>query len=42
MNPAFEYVKQNDGVDSESSYPYEERSAECRFKREDVVATCTG
>lgn len=42
MNPAFEYVKTNDGVDSESSYPFEERTAECRFKPEDVVATCTG
>lgn len=42
MNPAFEYIRDNNGVDSEPPYPYEERSAECRFTREDVVATCTG
>ncbi|CAG9822441.1 unnamed protein product [Phaedon cochleariae] len=42
MDPAFEYVRQNNGVDSEPSYPFEERNAECRFRRENVVATCTG
>lgn len=42
MNPAFDYVKDNDGVDGEESYPFEEKTAECRFKRDDVVATCTG
>nr|UHM21920.1 cathepsin L15 [Zabrotes subfasciatus] len=42
MTPAYEYVRDNDGVDSEQSYPYEERTGECRFKRENVVLTCTG
>lgn len=42
MDPAFEYVKENDGVDSEPSYPFEEKEGECRFTRENVVATCTG
>nr|CAI5868954.1 unnamed protein product [Callosobruchus analis] len=42
MTPAYEYVRDNDGVDSEQSYPFEERTGECRFKREDVVVTCSG
>lgn len=42
MNPAFEYVKENDGVDSEASYPYEGKVGQCRFTPENVVATCTG
>ncbi|XP_074038120.1 procathepsin L [Leptinotarsa decemlineata] len=42
MNPAFEYVRDNKGVDSEQSYPFEEKDGECRFRREFVVATCTG
>ncbi|KAG5879820.1 hypothetical protein JTB14_007672 [Gonioctena quinquepunctata] len=42
MNPAFQYVRDNNGVDSEQSYPFEEKTSQCRFKREDVVATCTG
>ncbi|XP_060523574.1 procathepsin L-like [Cylas formicarius] len=43
MNPAFEYVRQNDGVDSEESYPYEGTdNQQCRFKPEDVVVKCTG
>ncbi|XP_056633760.1 cathepsin L-like isoform X1 [Diorhabda sublineata] len=42
MDPAFEYVRDNNGVDSEPSYPFEQKNGECRFKRENVVATCTG
>ncbi|KAG5879821.1 hypothetical protein JTB14_007673 [Gonioctena quinquepunctata] len=42
MDPAFEYVRDNNGVDSEQSYPFEEKTSQCRFRREDVVATCTG
>ena len=39
MNNAFEYIKQNDGIDSEKSYPYKAYDQKCRFKAEDVVAT---
>ncbi|XP_028130753.1 uncharacterized protein LOC114326559 [Diabrotica virgifera virgifera] len=42
MDPAFEYVRDNNGVDSDQSYPYEGVNGQCRFRREDVVATCTG
>lgn len=39
MNNAFEYIKQNDGIDSEKSYPYYASDEKCQFKPEDVVAT---
>jgi cathepsin L len=39
MIGAFEYIKQNNGIDSEKSYPYLAYDAKCRFKPEDVVAT---
>ena len=35
-------IKVNNGIDTESSYPYEARDATCRFKRADVGATDTG
>jgi hypothetical protein len=41
MNEAFQYIKANDGVDTEASYPYEAKDGKCRFKRESVGATDT-
>lgn len=42
MNCAFQYIKVNNGIDTEVSYPYEARDATCRFKRATVGATDTG
>ena len=39
MNNAFEYIKQNNGIDTEDSYPYQGTDEKCRFKAEDVGAT---
>lgn len=42
MDFAFEYVKQNKGIDTEDSYPYKARQAKCHFKKADVGADDTG
>jgi len=43
MDNAFQYVKENDGIDSESSYPYKARTGKkCGFKRSAVAADDTG
>jgi len=42
MDYAFTYIKENSGIDTESSYPYEARDNTCRFKAADVGATDTG
>jgi len=42
MNTSFVYIKKNNGIDTEASYPYEARDRPCRFKPENVGATCTG
>lgn len=39
MNIAFEYIKQNNGIDTEDSYPYQGADEKCRFQPEDVGAT---
>ena len=39
---AFRYIKANDGIDTEESYPYEAKEGQCRFQRAYVGATVTG
>jgi cathepsin L len=42
MDQAFQYIKDNMGIDTEASYPYEAKDNQCRFKAADVGATDTG
>nr|KAI8751873.1 cathepsin L1-like [Biomphalaria glabrata] len=42
MNYAFEYIKNNPGIDTGVSYPYEAIDNTCRFNSATVGATCTG
>ena len=40
MDFAFEYIKNNSGVDTEASYPYTGKQGKmCLFKEKDVGAT---
>ena len=41
MDNAFQYIKDNRGIDTESSYPYEARDGSCRFNPNNVGATVT-
>jgi len=42
MDQAFDYIKENNGIDTEVSYPYEAVDNQCRFKSENVGATDSG
>ncbi|XP_047738745.1 procathepsin L isoform X3 [Hyalella azteca] len=42
MDFAFQYIKDNDGIDTEESYPYTAEDGDCEFKRNDVGAEDTG
>jgi len=42
MDFAFQYIKENHGVDSETSYPYKAKQRKCAFKRSTVGAEDNG
>jgi len=42
MDNAFRYIKMNNGIDTEESYPYLAKTGMCHFKSADVGATDTG
>lgn len=39
MDQAFDYVRQNGGVDTEASYPYKAREGQCSFDKNNIGAT---
>jgi cathepsin L len=39
IDPSYQYIIDNQGIDTESSYPYEAQTKTCRFKRQNVGAT---
>jgi cathepsin L len=41
MDYAFQYIKENKGIDTEESYPYEAMDNACRFKKTTIGATNT-
>jgi len=42
MDNAFNYIKENKGLDTEQAYPYEGTEGTCRFKRSTIGALDTG
>jgi cathepsin L len=42
MDNAFKYIKSNEGIDTEASYPYEGQDEKCRYKPENKGATDSG
>eukprot|EP00094_Tigriopus_californicus_P005515 TCALIF_05314-PA protein Name:"Similar to Cp1 Cathepsin L (Drosophila melanogaster)" AED:0.11 eAED:0.11 QI:144/1/1/1/1/1/4/133/333 len=42
MDLAFQYIKDNGGIDTETSYPYEGKDASCRFQAKNVGARDKG
>ncbi|KAM4664644.1 cathepsin S [Discoglossus pictus] len=41
MTRAFQYVIDNQGIDSDSSYPYQAMEGSCHYKPEDKAASCS-
>jgi cathepsin L len=39
---SFDYIKANRGIDTESSYPYEAKDRNCRYRSAYRAATCSG
>ncbi|VDN94409.1 unnamed protein product [Brugia pahangi] len=39
---AFDYIKENGGIDSESSYPYEAKEGPCRYSNRTRLSTDNG
>ncbi|XP_042910061.1 cathepsin L-like peptidase [Parasteatoda tepidariorum] len=42
MDSSFQYIKDNNGIDTEDSYPYTAQDGDCHFNKYNVGATCTG
>ncbi|XP_031436423.1 procathepsin L-like [Clupea harengus] len=42
IDPSFQYVIDNRGIDTEAYYPYEGKDGSCRFNPSGVGATCSG
>ncbi|XP_037309917.2 cathepsin S, ortholog2, tandem duplicate 1 [Pungitius pungitius] len=42
MHKAFEYVRDNQGIDSDTSYPYKGQSQQCRYDAAQRAANCSG
>ncbi len=42
MDQAFSYIKSNNGIDTEDSYPYTARDGQCKFNPANVGATDSG